>query len=897
MNEQIIVDSPQAWPHGRGPGLPGSLTPSDIVLLACDRFAPLPPGSTGLWARIGGEVDFAWPFALGLFFCVVLFCGESRDSAAEGLLLRCVAAAGAVALLAGYWWGRRRQDTASMMLPADAVFPLAGDRAALGEPLVAALVSAALLANERAGALRLELRDGVLQAEPTGDPAPWPADSLEDRIRRDRPNAVAGLVSDWLAHGSYSPHGRARRLAEHGAALRGLTAHSVGAAIDPAETLGLLQRCQDQRPEVWQALQQAVAEGVGARKVEPRYEQRGRMMVPVYDYQEPPVWQLDAPQAETAREVAPGATSAAGAGAGETKEPVFSRGQRLVPWIITSILAAGTAIRLLYFSDVRSEAWQDAPVAGLVIALSIAVLNRTARRHRRSGLAAASPHWTNEVLTCVFFGALFALIGALFGPGWMTAVLALFGWLWWGVWRRERALKAESVVEAVQSRLSALGTDRADTSSDGNVEVPNGPVSKIPTRLVAADDLPAPAGAERELLDRPAQRRRALRRTYWWGLATLIGGYSLIALPAELRLGDFPMGLTFAWGLTVMVSMYLYQEGAWAPAEDPDDDAPRPFLPALGITLWRLFALANLPLLDHKAFTLLALAFLAGHWLWMQWALARIVRRFPVPQPLRMSMLRVFGSPAFDDLIALIKPWRRVGVIEHLEGFDTIGESEEARAALRAGRIDDVLAKTGEEVERRLAAQSSAPDDTLLFGRYAFQCTEATWRPAIRRMLDRADVVLMDLSSLSPTNQGCAWELGLLLDRVPLPRVTLLVNDSTDLECLQAILDAAARRIAANSPNRDNATAVWQLVRIGGLAARLPHESHFAWKRRIDHRLDPAVLAGRLLATAQPPRAGATPAASYASNLMPPWARQLFNPWAWALLFALSAAWAAVRLF
>lgn len=301
--------------------------------------------------------------------------------------------------------------------------------------------------------------------------------------------------------------------------------------------------------------------------------------------------------------------------------------------------------------------------------------------------------------------------------------------------------------------------------------------------------------------------------------------------------------------------MYLRQEGAWAPAEDPDDDALRPFLLAPGITLWRLFALANSPFLGHRAFTLLALAFLAGHWLWMRWALARMGRRFPVPQPLRLSMLRVFGSPSLDDLIVLIKPWRRVGVIEHLEGFDTIGKSEEARAALLAGRIDDALAKTDEEVESRLAAESLAPDDKLLFGRYAFQCTEATWRLAIRRMLDRADVVVMDLSSLSPTNQGCAWELGLLLDRVPLSRVTLLVNDSTDLECLQAILDAAARRIAANSPNRDNAAAVWQLIRIGGLAKRRRDESHFEWKRRIDHRLDPTVLAGRLLATAQPPRA------------------------------------------
>jgi hypothetical protein len=44
-------------------------------------------------------------------------------------------------------------------------------------------------------------------------------------------------------------------------------------------------------------------------------------------------------------------------------------------------------------------------------------------------------------------------------------------------------------------------------------------------------------------------------------------------------------------------------------------------------------------------------------------------------------LLRVFGSPSYDDLIELIQPWRRVGVIQHLEGFDTIGTRPEAIAA------------------------------------------------------------------------------------------------------------------------------------------------------------------------------------------------------------------------
>lgn len=242
-----------------------------------------------------------------------------------------------------------------------------------------------------------------------------------------------------------------------------------------------------------------------------------------------------------------------------------------------------------------------------------------------------------------------------------------------------------------------------------------------------------------------------------------------------------------------------------------------------------------------------------GRWWRRRRARARLLKR--VPKPLRLVMLRVFGSPSYDDLVELIQPWRRVGVIQHLEGFDTIGTRPEAIAAVKAGRLEEILIETGEQVERKLSALSLKPDREFLFERHSFQCTGGTWRLAVSRMMDNADAVLMDLSSLSPTNQGCAWEIGQLLDRVPLSRVTLLVNDSTDLQCLQDLLDTAARRVAADSPNLEDAKPVWRLLRIGGLAARQPGESYFDWRRRLDIRLDPEILASFLMSTAEPRRA------------------------------------------
>jgi hypothetical protein len=363
------------------------------------------------------------------------------------------------------------------------------------------------------------------------------------------------------------------------------------------------------------------------------------------------------------------------------------------------------------------------------------------------------------------------------------------GWVVWLINRFKGFLSPSSaeVGAAIKARVEAqksAATDRYETV-DTSPSTPMGQQENIPMRIFAANELPAPTAAHRELLDRSSRD---------W--ARVLGTEKEKNLNVEVE---------GSASESVIVQLFV-------------ELVPK---------LWRGWRRRR--------------------------ARSRLLKR--TPKPYRLLMLRVFGSPSYDDLIGLIQPWRRVGVIQHLEGFDTIGTRPEAIKAVKAGRIDDVLVETKEQVERELSALSLKPDKKeLLFERQAFQCTNTTWQLAVRGMMDGADAVVMDLSSLSPTNQGCAWEIGQLLDRVPLSRVTLLVNDSTDLQCLQTILDAAARRVAEKSPNRDDSEVYWRLVRIGGLAARQPNESYFDWKRRIDTRLEPEVLTSFLMTTAEPRR-------------------------------------------
>jgi hypothetical protein len=214
----------------------------------------------------------------------------------------------------------------------------------------------------------------------------------------------------------------------------------------------------------------------------------------------------------------------------------------------------------------------------------------------------------------------------------------------------------------------------------------------------------------------------------------------------------------------------------------------------------------------------------------------------------RLVLLRVFGSPSFDDLLELVRPWLLCGPVAHLEGYDSVARSSEVREALALDHIDAVLVHSAEDLARRLASLPQGADDNGRYRRQAFQCTDAIWRDAIRELLDRADVVLMDLSDLGPDDMGCAYELGLLLDRVPLSRVLLLIDDATtNRECLQSVLDDAEQRIATDSPNLDNPTAAWRLVRIGGSSVRKRGESYHDWLRRQDQRLAPLTLVQSLL--------------------------------------------------
>lgn len=167
--------------------------------------------------------------------------------------------------------------------------------------LVQHLLAAAFLANERAGLMRLELRQkkvlfglgakSALFADPTGNPSLWEGPCLEDSLLeaagRSANSEVYSIVSAWLGNNFSDPYveviDRLKvKMAERGLldmqeerklkifVTRSFSLPSETRAFIAAQPLApltaLLQGCQTGRPQVWQELLAQIKKAVDSRQ-------------------------------------------------------------------------------------------------------------------------------------------------------------------------------------------------------------------------------------------------------------------------------------------------------------------------------------------------------------------------------------------------------------------------------------------------------------------------------------------------------------------------------------------------------------------------------------------------------------------------------------------------------
>lgn len=80
-------------------------------------------------------------------------------------------------------------------------------------------------------------------------------------------------------------------------------------------------------------------------------------------------------------------------------------------------------------------------------------------------------------------------------------------------------------------------------------------------------------------------------------------------------------------------------------------------------------------------------------------------------------------------------------------------------------------------------------------------CIDNTWRKAVQQMLLLSKVVLMDLRGFSKQNNGCKYELELLIDSYPVNKILLLADEGPGLELIKKIIKEKWQRMLVTSPN------------------------------------------------------------------------------------------------
>ena len=186
----------------------------------------------------------------------------------------------------------------------------------------------------------------------------------------------------------------------------------------------------------------------------------------------------------------------------------------------------------------------------------------------------------------------------------------------------------------------------------------------------------------------------------------------------------------------------------------------------------------------------------------------------------RLLLLRVFGfgrrSRRLLDLLGA--RWRLIGSIDLIAAPDLASRTIEPSTFLEfiRGRLARLFIRTPEQLERRLAALDHQPDPDARFRINQLYCSDDMWREAVIRLMGEASLVVIDLRGFGAGRSGCVYELQTLLDTVPLPRLALLFDRTTDRGALETMLTDHWQRLDAASPNLTLADPTLRLIDASG---------------------------------------------------------------------------------
>jgi hypothetical protein len=187
------------------------------------------------------------------------------------------------------------------------------------------------------------------------------------------------------------------------------------------------------------------------------------------------------------------------------------------------------------------------------------------------------------------------------------------------------------------------------------------------------------------------------------------------------------------------------------------------------------------------------------------YGLGRIRRRLERFPDARLLYLRVFGSPRRTEKLfdLLAARWRYAGTMQVISGIDVARAQFEPDEFLDFcnGRLAGSYISSERELEERLSHLDRQRDPDARYRINEFFCHADTWQQTVTRLMAESDFLIMDLREFTPERRGCVFELGAILDDVPLSRVALLIDATTNEQTLKATLAELWQTVKPDSPN------------------------------------------------------------------------------------------------
>ena len=208
----------------------------------------------------------------------------------------------------------------------------------------------------------------------------------------------------------------------------------------------------------------------------------------------------------------------------------------------------------------------------------------------------------------------------------------------------------------------------------------------------------------------------------------------------------------------------------------------------------------------------------------------------PIPRGVSTLFLWVFDVA---QTMSLLRRLARVGPVYLLRGGGALVDDLLHAPRMAFGRIDRFIEESQAEVLEKMAGFRGRKRNYLgNYPTFSMTCDDDVWKFAFSCLLERAKVVVIDLSDFTPGHAGIEYELGAVLDRVSLGRVIFVTGPQTDRSGFDAAVHRLWSTLPETSPNYSTDQATMHLAITNSLDA----SSHADSQRRVmpmqDRELD-----------------------------------------------------------